>query len=153
MSIAEVSLGDLVSRSVAATAKPVPIKFDDATADRRVLVDKRRFERIIANLLDNAQHYAGGATRVVVTSDASVARVAVEDEGPGIPPDERERIFDRFSRGTSGRRRGLGEGTGLGLAIVAEHTRMLGGRVWVEDNGSRGSRFVVEFPAPRDQGS
>ncbi len=153
VSIAEVSLGDLVSRSVAATAKPVPIKFDDATADRRVLVDKRRFERIIANLLDNAQHYAGGATQVVVTSDASVARVAVEDEGPGIPPDERERIFDRFSRGTSGRRRGLGEGTGLGLAIVAEHTRMLGGRVWVEDNGSRGSRFVVEFPAPRDQGS
>ncbi|MHB1986710.1 MAG: sensor histidine kinase [Acidimicrobiales bacterium] len=147
VSFAEVSLGDLVHRSVAATAKPVPIEFADASEAQRILVDKRRFERIIANLLDNAQHYAGGATRVVVTADALVARVAVEDEGPGVPVDERERIFDRFSRGSSGRRRGLGEGTGLGLAIVAEHTRVLGGRVWAEDNGARGARFVVELPA------
>jgi len=146
VSMAEVALGDLVTRSVAATARPVPITFDDTSAERHVLVDKRRFERIIANLLDNAQHYAGGSTLVTVTSDRRVARVSVEDEGPGIPPEERERIFDRFSRGSSGRRRGLGEGTGLGLAIVAEHVRMLGGRVWVEDNGARGSRFVVEVP-------
>ncbi|MGO9912624.1 MAG: ATP-binding protein [Acidimicrobiales bacterium] len=146
LSMAEVALGDLVTRSVSAAARPVPITFDETSAARHVLVDKRRFERILANLLDNAQHYAGGATLVTVTSDDRVARIVVEDEGPGVPPEERERIFDRFSRGSSGRRRGLGEGTGLGLAIVAEHVRMLGGRVWVEDNGARGSRFVVEIP-------
>ncbi len=146
VSMSEVSLGGLVRASVAATLKPVPIELEGASSERWVLVDKRRFERIIANLLDNAQHYAGGATRVAVSASATTARVAVEDEGPGIPPEERERIFDRFSRGSSGRRRGLGEGTGLGLAIVAEHTRVLGGRVWVEPNGARGARFVVELP-------
>lgn len=146
LSMTEVPLGDLVRRSVTATSRPVPIQFGPGAEEQRVLVDKRRFERIVANLLDNAQHYAGGATNVAVSTDGSSARVAVEDEGPGIPPDERERIFDRFSRGSSGRRRGLGEGTGLGLAIVAEHTGMLGGRVWVEDNGTRGARFVVELP-------
>ncbi|MHB8434262.1 MAG: sensor histidine kinase [Acidimicrobiales bacterium] len=151
VSMAEVSLGDLVRQSVAATAKPVPIQFDSLAADRRVLVDKRRFERIVANLLDNAQHYAGGATRVAVSTHDGLAQIAVEDEGPGIPHEERDRIFDRFSRGSSGRRRGLGEGTGLGLAIVSEHTRMLSGRVWVEDNGSRGARFVVEIPVAEER--
>jgi signal transduction histidine kinase len=111
-----------------------------------VLVDKVRFERVMANLIENADRYAGGATRVVVVADAKWGRIAVEDRGPGIPAEERERIFDRFSRGSSGRRRGMGDGTGLGLAIAAEHARVLGGRVWVEPNGSRGSRFVVEMP-------
>lgn len=146
VNMAEVPLGDLVRRSVAAAGRPVPIDFVEGAEERHVVVDKRRFERILANLLDNAQHYAGGATRVAVALEGETARVAVEDEGPGIPPDERERIFDRFSRGTSGRRRGLGEGTGLGLAIVSEHLRILGGRVWVEANGVRGARFVVELP-------
>ncbi|HLI44682.1 MAG TPA: HAMP domain-containing sensor histidine kinase [Acidimicrobiales bacterium] len=150
LSMTEVPLGDLVRRSVAATSRPVPIHLGPGAEDGRVLVDKRRFERIVANLLDNAQHYAGGATDVVVSVDGPFARISVEDEGPGIPPEERERIFDRFSRGSSGRRRGLGEGTGLGLAIAAEHTRVLGGRIWVEANGSRGARFVVELPLHRD---
>ncbi len=146
VSMTEVPLGDLVRRSVASTSRPVPLLFEPGSEEERVAVDKRRFERIVANLLDNAQHYAGGATNVVVSLHERQARVAVEDEGPGVPPEERERVFDRFSRGSSGRKRGLGEGTGLGLAIVAEHTRMMGGRVWVEENGARGARFVVEFP-------
>lgn len=150
VNMAEVMLGDLVRRSVAAAGRPVPVTVSLAAEQARVLIDKRRFERILANLIDNAQHYAGGATGVVVAIDGSTARVAVEDEGPGIPLEERERIFDRFSRGSSGRRRGLGEGTGLGLAISAEHTRILGGRVYIEDNNSRGARFVVELPLSED---
>jgi len=110
------------------------------------MVDKLRFERVVTNLLENADRYAGGATRVAVEADGTWGRVAIEDRGPGIPVEERERIFNRFSRGSSGRKRGDGDGTGLGLAIVAEHTRVLGGRVWVEPNGSLGSRFVVELP-------
>lgn len=146
VSMAEVRLGDLVRRSVAAAGDPVEVRFEGSSENDYVLVDKRRFERIIANLLQNAQHYAGGATLVAVSSDDTTVRIAVEDDGPGIPIEERERIFDRFSRGSSGRRRGLGEGTGLGLAIVAEHTRILGGKVHVEENSPRGARFVVEFP-------
>ena len=142
----EVSLGPLVEHAVAATRHHVLIDVSPDVAERRVMADKLRFERVVANLLENAERYAGGATRVVVEADGPWARVAVEDRGPGVAPEERERIFDRFSRGTSGRRRGAGDGTGLGLAIVAEHARLLGGRVWVEPNGSRGARFVVELP-------
>ena len=146
VSMAEVPLGDLVRRSVSAGFGSVPVEFVGESAERYVSVDKRRFERILANLLQNADNYAGGATRVRVETAGRLARVAVEDEGPGIPLEERQRIFDRFSRGASGRRRGLGEGTGLGLAIATEHARILGGRVYVEENEPRGARFVVEIP-------
>jgi two-component system sensor histidine kinase MtrB len=146
LSLTEVSLGELVPFSVNSTALGVPIDIAPEALHARVLVDKRRFERIIANLLENAEYYAGGATRVVVTTDRHQAVLVVEDQGPGIPPDERGRIFERFSRGTSGRRRGLGEGTGLGLAIVAEHVRILGGTVGVEENVPSGARFVVVLP-------
>jgi signal transduction histidine kinase len=142
----EVTLGSLVEHTVGATAASVMIDMPPDATELRVLVDKRRFERIVANLLDNAKRYAGGATRVAVERDGGIVRFAVEDRGPGVPPEERQRIFDRFSRGTSGRRRGTGDGTGLGLAIVTEHARALGGRVFVEPNGARGARFVVELP-------
>jgi signal transduction histidine kinase len=147
MNAEEVPVGPLVHHSVAATRQPVLVDIPESAGDRVVLVDKVRFERVMANLVENAERYAGGATRVVVVADAKWVRIAVEDRGPGIPTDERERIFDRFSRGSSARRRGMGDGTGLGLAIVAEHARVLGGRVWVEPNGSRGSRFIIEMPA------
>ncbi|MGH9297498.1 MAG: HAMP domain-containing sensor histidine kinase [Acidimicrobiales bacterium] len=151
MSLSDVPLGDLVERCVAATGQLVPIELSEAAAGERLLVDKRRFERILTNLVENARHYGGGATRVAVLAQDHVARILVEDHGPGVPLEERERIFDRFSRGASGRRRGLGQGTGLGLAIVAEHARILGGRVWVEENDPVGARFVVELPLNKDR--
>ena len=152
----EVTLGSLVRHSVEATGIPVVIEIDEDDASRRMVVDKVRFERIAANLLENALHYAGGPTRVTVSVDGNLARLAVEDRGPGIPVAEQDRIFDRFSRGSSAKRRGAGNGTGLGLAIVSEHARALGGRVWVEPNGTRGARFVVELPireAEHEEGS
>jgi two-component system, OmpR family, sensor histidine kinase MtrB len=78
-------------------------------------------------------------------------QIAVEDEGPGVPADERDLIFERFARGTGAGRRGAGEGVGLGLSLVAEHIALHGGRVWVEDrpDGQAGARFVVELPAGR----
>jgi signal transduction histidine kinase len=146
----EVSLGPLVKYTVAATRQQVMIDIPAEVGERRVMADKLRFERVVANLLENADRYAGGATRVAVEADDTWARLVVEDRGPGVPLEERERIFNRFSRGTSGSRRGAGDGTGLGLAIVAEHARLLGGRVWVEPNGSRGARFVFELPIHSD---
>ena len=110
--------------------------------------DKRRLARVVANLLDNAQKYAEGATSVSLCRVDEGVQIAVEDDGPGIPEDERDIVFERFARGGGAGRRGSGEGVGLGLALVAEHVRLHGGRVWVEErsDGRQGSRFVVELP-------
>lgn len=109
------------------------------------LADKRRLERIVANLLDNARLHGGGASRVTIDTDPKGgATIGVEDDGPGVAPSERLRIFERFARGSAGRTRA--GGTGLGLALVAEHARAHGGRVWVEDVPNGGARFVVHIP-------
>ena len=147
LSLEEVTIGGLVEHTVRATGTDVPIQFAPGIANRLISVDKRRFERVFANLFENAQHYAGGATLLAVEDHGNLVRFLVEDAGPGIAPEERERIFERFSRGSTGRRRGLGGGTGLGLAIVEQHVVAHGGRVWVEDRPGGGARFVVELPA------
>jgi signal transduction histidine kinase len=143
----EVTIGSLVEHTVQATGTNVPTHFGPGVASQHILVDKRRFERIFANLFENAQRYAGGVTLLAIEDHGDSVRFLVEDAGPGIAPEERDRIFERFSRGSTGRRRGLGDGTGLGLAIVAQHVNQHGGRVWVEERPSGGSRFVVELPA------
>jgi two-component system, OmpR family, sensor histidine kinase MtrB len=109
-------------------------------------IDKLRFERILVNLLQNAAEHAGGATEVRVERRNGDMLVIVEDEGPGVSTSERDRIFERFARGTAARHR---VGTGLGLALVAEHAVAHGGSAWVEDAPTGGARFVVRFP-PED---
>jgi len=110
--------------------------------------DKRRLAQVVANLVDNAAKYGAGEIRVVVGHEDDFAIIAVEDEGPGVPEAERGVIFDRFSRGSVGGRRGHGTGSGLGLALVAEHVGLHGGDVWVDDrlDGSEGARFTVRIP-------
>jgi signal transduction histidine kinase len=142
----EVAIGSLVEHTVQATGANVPIEFDPGMASRRILVDKRRFERIFANLFENAQRYAGGAILLRVEDHGEKVRFLVDDAGPGITPQERDRIFDRFSRGSAGKRRALGDGSGLGLAIVAQHAHSHAGRTWVEERPEGGARFVVELP-------
>ncbi len=146
----EVEVGELVQRTLSsiagATGPQIPVAVEPEVESRHVLVDKRRFERIVGNLVENAGLYAGGATLVTVGLSGGSVRIGVEDHGPGIPPAERERIFERFSRGTSGRKRGVSDGAGLGLALVAEHARLHGGRVWVEEAAGGGALFVVELP-------
>ena len=109
--------------------------------------DKRRLARVMANLLDNARRHGGGSTVLSMEHD-EVIRIAVEDEGPGIPEHERQEVFDRFARGSASGRRGAGGGTGLGLSLVTEDLRLHRGRVWVEDraDGRSGARFVLELP-------
>ncbi|MCU1493141.1 MAG: periplasmic sensor signal transduction histidine kinase [Acidimicrobiaceae bacterium] len=142
-----VEVGELVRNAIASTRGGVPLDVPSELSGRLLAVDKRRFERIMVNLLDNAQRYAGGATRVAVAGREGMVRFVVEDEGPGIPPDERARIFERFARGSvAAGSRGAGDGTGLGLALVAEHVKLHSGRVWVEGRPAGGSKFVVELP-------
>ena len=142
----EVDVRELVRHALVSTNRSVP--FDaDADGDMRVLGDKRRLERVVGNLVENADNHGGGATLVRVERHDGVVRVAVEDDGPGVPETERAQVFDRFFRGSAAGRRGAGGGTGLGLALVSEHVRLHGGRVWVEEVAAgRGARFVVELP-------
>jgi signal transduction histidine kinase len=148
----DVRLTELVTRAVASAGGPPVELGPGAIADGlAVQADKRRMTQVIKNLVENAARYGGGATRVIVDAGHYVARVAVDDEGPGVAPEEREAIFERFFRGSaSGQRRGGGQGSGLGLSLVSEHVRLHGGRVWVEDNpAGAGARFVVEIPLGR----
>jgi two-component system, OmpR family, sensor histidine kinase MtrB len=95
-------------------------------------------------LLENARNHGGGALRIELTAAAPGRfRIAVEDGGPGVAQSERERIFERFARGSAARHR---IGTGLGLALVAEHAAAMGGTAWVQDRIGGGARFVVELP-------
>ncbi|MEO7397467.1 MAG: HAMP domain-containing sensor histidine kinase, partial [Ilumatobacteraceae bacterium] len=124
----------------------VPINVHPA-AMKNIWIDKLRLERILANLLDNARHHGGGATRISIEPDKrSGMLLIVEDSGPGVARGERQRIFERFARGTAARHR---VGTGLGLALVAEHTQALGGDAWVEDKAGGGARFIVRFVTDR----
>ena len=131
-----------------ATSEDIPIIVEPDAEEAIVVAEKRRLARVVANLIDNAAKYGGGATRVHVSTTRDSVLMAVEDNGPGVPQDERFVIFDRFSRGGAGGRRGYDTGVGLGLSLVAEHVNLHGGRVWVEDrhDGEPGARFVVELP-------
>jgi two-component system, OmpR family, sensor histidine kinase MtrB len=128
----------------------VPVITEPRWQQQPVVVDRRRLERALANLLGNAENHAGGPVQMTLSgaNDACghhVVRVGVEDAGPGVADAERERIFERFARGATARHRA---GTGLGLALVHEHIQLQGGRVWVEDRPKGdGARFVIELPA------
>lgn len=115
--------------------------------------DRRRLARVIANLVDNGLAYGGGDLDVTVfvpteSPLAPCVRITVEDRGPGVAPDERELIFERFARGASAGRRSGSEGAGLGLSLVVEHVKLHQGRIWVEDrpDGEKGACFVIELP-------
>ena len=149
LQLEEVDLTELVRHALDDSGQAVPLALavDDNGASARVLGDKRRLERVVGNLVDNAAAYGGGATCVGVEGRNGVVRLYVDDHGPGVPPSERVQVFERFFRGSAAGRRGVGSGTGLGLALVAEHVRLHGGTVWVEDAPEgHGARFVVELP-------
>jgi signal transduction histidine kinase len=109
-------------------------------------LDGTRLERVLANLVENADRYAGGVTKVTLCDQDGDLLIEVDDNGPGVPEGDRHAIFGRFNRGSMRQPVGRSKGTGLGLALVDEHVRMHGGEVWVTDNPSRGARFVVRVP-------
>jgi signal transduction histidine kinase len=110
--------------------------------------DEDRLRQLVSNLIENALRYASTApasVRVTLERDATEGRLIVEDDGPGVPSDALERVFDRFYRVDRGRSRGQG-GTGLGLAIVRHIAEAHGGRVWAENLEPHGARFSVLLP-------
>jgi len=107
--------------------------------------DPDRLAQIAANLLDNAGRHAAAAIVVTVTGDGRWARLSVEDDGPGIPAADRQRVFERLhSEGRPATRPGTG--TGLGLAIVAELAAAMGGHAEAADAAGGGARLVVTLP-------
>jgi two-component system sensor histidine kinase MtrB len=112
-----------------------------------VHADKRRLDRVIRNLVENADKHGGGVTAVRVGAGATEACVLVDDAGPGVPVPERSRVFERFARGQDGNRART-EGAGLGLSLVARHVATMGGRVTVTDAPGGGARFAVHLPLP-----
>jgi signal transduction histidine kinase len=114
-----------------------------------VLGDEDRLSHVVSNLLHNALRYAthkDGAVQVHVESSPDRALLVVEDDGPGLPVDALERVFDRFSRLDKARSRAHG-GAGLGLAIVRHVADAHGGHAWADNRPTGGARFCVRLPA------
>lgn len=111
--------------------------------------DSEQLMRLIGNLLSNALKSCpgGGQVRLVLQAEPSIVRLHVDDSGPGVPPEWRERIFSRFTRvGRDASQ--YREGMGLGLALCHEITQLHGGHLFVTDSPLGGARFVLELPSP-----
>ncbi|MGB3320507.1 MAG: ATP-binding protein, partial [Sphingopyxis granuli] len=133
---------DSVSRAVAALYPDVRL---DAAGDRNVVarVERQDLDELVGNLLDNAAKYGGGSVFVTVQRDGNMAEILIEDDGAGISPTDRDRIFDRGVRLDSNK-----PGTGLGLAIVRDVAEIYGGSVALEESEDLGGALVrLRLPA------
>jgi signal transduction histidine kinase len=114
-----------------------------------VLAPRGALDRVVDELLGNALSYARSRITVAAHADGDTVRIDVEDDGPGLPEAERERIFDRFTRGSGA----VPGGSGLGLALVRESALAAGGDAWIETGHAGGMRVCTLWPAvTRDAG-
>jgi signal transduction histidine kinase len=143
-----VSLGALAREVLAASGRPAELLHADDDAQTTVRAEKNRLERAVRNLLENADRHAGGACRVRVERRDDAVLLMVDDAGPGVPPVDRDRIFERFTRGPEAARGSLA-GAGLGLAIVAETAAHLGGAAWCAASPCGGARMMLSLPGVR----
>ena len=163
------TISEIESGRVMLNLQPVPVRasvekvFDDfrtrAAARAVTLVDEseeltaradqRRLEQVLTNLVDNAVKYGGNEGRVVVGArlNDGLVEMSVQDNGPGLPAESLERVFERFYRVDKARSRDQG-GTGLGLSIVKHIVQSHGGRVWVESEPGKGAKFCFTLPLP-----
>ncbi|MGH7504260.1 MAG: ATP-binding protein, partial [Longimicrobiales bacterium] len=148
----EAELGEIVDRAsqqIAPMAAARGLGLDVVPAEEPVLVkaDETRLTQILINLLSNAVKFTpSGAVHLSYSMHHDTAEIRVRDSGPGIPVDERERIFEEFYQVEGGFSRSTG-GTGLGLAIARRFARLMGGDIRVESEMGRGSEFIVRLPA------
>lgn len=116
-----------------------------AVSGAHLLGDAAQLTRMVRNLLTNATRHAGSRVEVALHQFGSSIEFSVSDDGPGVPPADRERIFDRFARTDESRARIIG-GTGLGLAIARDIVTRHGGSVVYDADRSPGACFVVHLP-------
>ncbi len=140
----DVDLDDLV----AAEARRQPATVDVTIAQPvRVSVNQQLITRAIRNLLDNASRHAHHSVAITLTTDNRNAIVDIDDDGPGIPPDQRDRVFDRFTRLDEARDRD-GGGAGLGLAIARQVARTHHGDITCTESPHGGARLTLTIPLP-----
>jgi signal transduction histidine kinase len=155
LTITDVDLGAVVEESIdglrpAASERAIEL-VATVTPALRVLADRDRVAQILGNFLSNAVRYAPEGSRVEVVAVAAGAEVhvGVRDHGPGLTPDQRHRVFERFYRVDPSRSRALG-GSGIGLPIARALADAMDGRAWAESDGpGTGSTFWVSLPAGR----
>ena len=141
----DLDLDDLVAAEAARTRR-LPVK---TSIDRPMSVHANagHVTRAVRNLIDNATTHAIDAVELTLEAADGTARIIVDDDGPGVPAVDRERVFDRFTRLDEARDRQRG-GSGLGLAIAREVARSHDGDVIVTDGPLGGARFVLTLPLP-----
>jgi two-component system phosphate regulon sensor histidine kinase PhoR len=125
------------------------VKLVNTTGELKVRADANRLHQVLCNLVDNAIKYGRADGKVVVSGrvlDDGQMELCVQDDGPGIPAEALERVFERFFRVDKARSRDQG-GTGLGLAIVKHIVLAHGGRVWVKSTPGEGAGFFFTLPA------
>ena len=146
LQVETVDVAGLLRTAAGALPPGAPLLTLDCAPDAgTVEADPRLLGRALSNLLRNAQKYAAGMIRLEARREGARVTIAVEDDGPGIPEVERERIFEPFYRLDRSRDRATG-GFGLGLSIVRKAVGLHGGSVQVERSGLGGARFVLSLP-------
>lgn len=156
--MAELEMSQVVDRAVQqilplANSKGISLHFEQPKADDEVVVlaDETRLTQIVINLLSNAVKFThqGNVTVLYCTAGEKV-EVRVRDTGPGIAPEQHERIFEEFYQVEGGLARSSG-GTGLGLAIARRFARLMGGDIRVDSKEHDGAEFIVTLPSARAQ--
>jgi signal transduction histidine kinase len=152
LEIAAFSLGEALERGVvmvreSAIKNGVQLSLELAPDVNGVRGDERRVRQIVFNVLSNAVKFtpAGGSVAVAAATVNGEVHVSVTDTGPGIAPEDHERIFEEFQQTEVGVQQR--EGTGLGLALSKRLVELHGGRIWVESEPGHGSRFVFTLPS------
>jgi two-component system sensor histidine kinase MtrB len=150
--IEAVDLGSAIAGATNAHGWRDRVRIDE---QRRIVVetDRRRFDRIVVNLVANALQHGGTDARVWIGSDGGEAVVAVSDDGPGIAPEHLPHVFERHFKATADRGvdPSASGGSGLGLSIAHESAQRIGGRIEVTSTPGAGATFVVRLPLERDE--
>ncbi len=147
---------EIVQSTLRPLAAKKTIEFQVAPADgiTPFPMDAARIKQVLVNLLGNAIKFTPERGRVWVraTSENGTVRVEVGDTGPGIAPEDHERIFQEFQQAQTTRAAGKPEGTGLGLTLARRFVELHGGRLWVESQVGAGSHFYFTLPTPLPPG-
>ena len=146
--VGDVDLDEIVLREARALRVRGTVAVDtSAVSGAQIRGDADQLTRAVRNLLDNAGRHAGTTVRVSLAEAGAEVVLVVADDGPGVPPEAADRIFERFVRADDARSREQG-GAGLGLAITSEIVHRHGGTIVLDGTDGPGARFVARFPAP-----
>ena len=141
---AEVDLDEIIHDQL---ARPRLVSIDrSGVLAGRVYGVRDELTSVVRNLLDNAERHAASVVKVSLATKGPWVRLAVEDDGPGVDPNLRDKVFERFARLQEARSRDAG-GAGLGLALTKRIVETHHGRIFIEDSPLGGAAFVVELPA------